>query len=796
MDNKEIKFNISDNEFVLNFKEEAELKDLSFKVIRSNDKSLDIAWSEKDNCFHWVNSGPDLVFRLLYPGRPIIGEARFFLNPCLTNFLQKVGQNTVLEAQVFNKKKLIACSRFNVMDLPHQRETEASIKCAREGISATIEVLLGETPEPLSGVWKDTDVSPEQTEYEDNMDLNAEDEMPESENSEIENLNSQMNYAEENNSAYYDNEFIPSQHLQQRLDSFFYHIDSSDDGNVISDKKLNWCFGVGIAAGILVSILLIFNYCFLKNLNYDNAVLNLLPRSGSTDQASESISFYWVLFTVAVYSLALWFKRKKVLNENGCKAQIVNNLLFKEIRSNTRNFKEIADSAVSELATKEKMQFLNLFSNSLVEYRCGDYKAYGCKDSAAEYFNEETVGSSNLHYSRMIMPAILTAIGVLGTFVGLLLSLTSLRDYGIGADSADMVPQIKELIKGASTAFITSIWGVIFSIVYTMVISCAKHFSSDTIKQLQQNLDSVFYPYLNSEDKDSVQVAIKKLGIKITSKLEQNATEIADNIGQAITKYVADVNDHTVGIVKDVVREFQQRFLAILENQSNGLENAAQKLVKAQDAAAEHVRAKYQQWEMEHKSLIDEVKKEYAKIQSDATKYVAQLQNVGQNFENINNSFQNFSGLYQQMLEVSNRNQQTMEKFISDVNSKIESLNKIFADATLYQEKIAEYSEFFKEFFSNQKTFQSTLQDMIVHMNESNNQIVKLKDGLSFCLDIEYNRIRELIKETNDNNKDLLKRNIDELNSCWIDVVKDNMDRLKDAFDNLRQVNGISSNMK
>jgi len=108
MDNR-IRFDIADNQFTLDFAEEVKAEDLSLKVIRNDDPSLDIAWNEKDEQFHWINSGPNLLFSLLYPKRAVTGTAKFYLNPGLANFLKKVPQNVVYEIQIFNCQFGSAC---------------------------------------------------------------------------------------------------------------------------------------------------------------------------------------------------------------------------------------------------------------------------------------------------------------------------------------------------------------------------------------------------------------------------------------------------------------------------------------------------------------------------------------------------------------------------------------------------------------------------------------------------------------------------------------------------------------
>lgn len=782
MDNR-IRFDIADNQFTLDFAEEVKAEDLSLKVIRNDDPSLDIAWNEKDEQFHWINSGPNLLFSLLYPKRAVTGTAKFYLNPGLANFLKKVPQNVVYEIQIFNGRKIIAFSRTNAVKISKDVETASSKKMSAKGICAVIDVMLNDENDSVKNVFADPAPSAENFSAAETG--TAEEPAPEKQKFSRSEFSGEPAVAE-NFSA----EPVYEHDRQKQLESFFYGIDPDDQGRIISDRWMKTAFAAGIAIGIAVIAAVACNYAFGGASSSRDSLLdlflNLLPRAGTDGQTSEVISFFWVILTALIYLTALCFKCRIVLKENRRRTKEINSRLFIEIKNNKNRFRETADQALSDLVTKSRMHFLNLFAGSLIAYKCGNSVAYGCRDSAADYFNEETVGSSHLHYSRMIMPAVLTAVGVLGTFVGLLLSLTSLRDYGIGADSAEMIPQIKELIKGASTAFITSIWGVFFSIVYTFIISWAKHSSSRTIKNLQENIDSVFCPYLGSDEKESVQSAINRLGARI----DRNSAVMAERIAKAITAYVADVNDHTVGIVKDVVNEFQKRLLEILGKQSRELEAAAGKLVRAHDDAAEHVKQKYEQWELQHKTLIDEVQKEFGTIQRDADSYASKLQNLGDSFARMNKSFDNFSAMYQQMLSAASGNQEIMSGFVKEINQRIDRLNELFSESARFQEQLAGNTALFREFINNQNTYQKDMDQIITRLGESNIQIAKFRDGLTLNLQQEYRRIQEQIRNSSEHNTELMRHNIDELNRCWIEVVRDNMERLKDAFGNLARISG------
>lgn len=95
-------------------------------------------------------------------------------------------------------------------------------------------------------------------------------------------------------------------------------------------------------------------------------------------------------------------------------------------------------------------------------------EAHGDTCDVSEYVNEDTVlytsGSVSL---AELTPGILTSLGILGTFLGLVRGL-----YGLQLDTANtenLLAAMQQLIGGMSTAFMTSIVGVSASLLFSLL---------------------------------------------------------------------------------------------------------------------------------------------------------------------------------------------------------------------------------------------------------------------------------------------------------------------------------------
>ena len=174
-----------------------------------------------------------------------------------------------------------------------------------------------------------------------------------------------------------------------------------------------------------------------------------------------------------------------------------------------------------------------------------NYSKTGNKDFSQLYFTvdireifdvDSAYDSIKSNDLRNNMPAIMTGLGILGTFVGLTLGLYTLNLNSTGADG--LQTQINNLISSSGTAFITSLFGILFSLSYSWKLSSFKDtfFASyaDVIDYLYSKL-----PYLSESQLliDSVNTLHGQTN-SINDSLELYATtlgaSLSSNIGDVI----------------------------------------------------------------------------------------------------------------------------------------------------------------------------------------------------------------------------------------------------------------------
>lgn len=188
---------------------------------------------------------------------------------------------------------------------------------------------------------------------------------------------------------------------------------------------------------------------------------------------------------------------------------------------------------------------------------------------AEHFFNARTL-ATGLTSSRLLAatPSFLVAIGVLGTFVGLTIGLGGLE--GSTGEIETLKSGIDKLISGASVAFMTSVWGVFFSLLLNFI---EKLFERNALKQIQelQNTIDFLYPRLPAEQslvhiaeygKESKE-ALQELHERIGDRLQESITGMSEAMQNALT----DTLNNIMGpAIHTLVNSTSQQSSQVMEN--------------------------------------------------------------------------------------------------------------------------------------------------------------------------------------------------------------------------------------
>ena len=175
---------------------------------------------------------------------------------------------------------------------------------------------------------------------------------------------------------------------------------------------------------------------------------------------------------------------------------------------------------------------------------------------AAHFFNTHSL-ARGLTENRLLaaMPGILTAIGVIGTFAGLQMGLASLSasvtaggEGALNNEVSALKSGIFAMIAGASIAFMTSLWGVLLSVLFNFFEKFLERIVRADISQLQNTVDFL-YPRITAEQSlvnieestSQSKDTLSGLDEKIGHRLQEAMTTAAESMKAGISESLQEV---------------------------------------------------------------------------------------------------------------------------------------------------------------------------------------------------------------------------------------------------------------
>lgn len=120
------------------------------------------------------------------------------------------------------------------------------------------------------------------------------------------------------------------------------------------------------------------------------------------------------------------------------------------------------------------------------QYKEDRNKRKKTEDPSYNYFSEKNLFAINTNVKLLnSIPSILVGLGILGTFVGLAYGISNFKT----SSTAEIKNSIAILLSGMGTAFVTSIWGMFLSLVFTFIEKLRINSLHNSIHQICSGLD-------------------------------------------------------------------------------------------------------------------------------------------------------------------------------------------------------------------------------------------------------------------------------------------------------------------
>lgn len=318
--------------------------------------------------------------------------------------------------------------------------------------------------------------------------------------------------------------------------------------------------------------------------------------------------------------------------------------------------------------------------------------AHGGSCDVEDYINEDTAidEASNLQLAEMI-PGVMVSLGILGTFLGL---VTGLSGLALTDDTATMLSAIDQLIGGMSTAFLTSIFGVIASLTFNFL----NRYNTGKAQRALSHFIDAFQQYgmpkpvddrtqliaMQQEQTAYLRTAVEEVSARLVTQIEQSILRALLPVQRSMDNFIVAATREQVEGIDRVAARFVERMDAAmggrLQNLSDKLdEMAASNRATQQDmkAAAEAIA-----------TMTQDVVNMHALSQSVLEQFQAYTADMSLNKQNVQESAARCARMIEEAQASLSR--MTQEAETSLANS-MEKVAQTAAQQTRYLAKLQEY---------------------------------------------------------------------------------------------------------
>ncbi|MDE0636392.1 MAG: anti-phage ZorAB system protein ZorA [Candidatus Poribacteria bacterium] len=440
-------------------------------------------------------------------------------------------------------------------------------------------------------------------------------------------------------------------------------------------------------------------------------------------------------------------------------------LRYNSIRNLTRKISQFERPAQPSILQELKEEFARKtefteawqeFEDSLItRQRDENEKIIYKTDEASYFFSEDRLLGQymNLRFWNSI-PAILVGFGILGTFVGLVWGLIPFSDTDF-QNTEEIKNAIEELLSGVSTAFVTSVWGMVASLFFNGIEKLAIGGVHSEIANLQRSLDRIFTLKVAEEiafrleDESAQQTAVLKtlltdLGEGIEEAMRVGRKELIQELHtttDAFSKAITEKLDPTLNALNTAISSFEKN---IIDAMSADKQEIIQEIQNAPEAFSRSMVNHLQPSLDRLNTAVEKLRQEKEESSTEAIReLVEEFKKAlsGSFTEEIETLVKNLSTVSQSLLELPNQ----MRTMMDGVQEKIDEICESLKNATDTQTKLTE------------ETIKGILDGLRFAITELNGAIDSITSNAATESSEMIKQIRDSVNETTDRLKEIFK---------------------------------------
>ena len=402
-----------------------------------------------------------------------------------------------------------------------------------------------------------------------------------------------------------------------------------------------------------------------------------------------------------------------------------------------------------------------------------------------DYINEEEL---NLHSHKRLMemvPDIFTSLGILGTFVGLVWGLKNFQpdNYEL------MTSSVASLVDGIKVAFLTSIYGIAFSIIYSYGAKSEYSLMTEKLQMFLNRFHSYVMPSAENESRNLL-VSSQKVQTDAMNKMaEQFSEQMADSFEKVITPTFQKMNNSLDMLVSSVTRvqtdavnemldAFMKQMRGSFQLQFDDFNQALTLMTKAQKESVDYTTSLYQDFSRQlNESYLAQdqaMREQVTQFGNLSNRFMSTVTKVTQENQAIQKAQQqDYQHVAQYMKEAEQSAakfwvacNQTMKRYVEAATvgmDNVAAANEAVVKVTDSNKQIVnEFDEKMKEFEQYQKLSYETMEQvkrLLEDISVSGTQDIYLSGGRSSAITQQQSmeRIEQLLENQSESQEKLLQ---------------------------------------
>ncbi|MFM6319785.1 MAG: hypothetical protein ACKPGQ_18425 [Dolichospermum sp.] len=425
-----------------------------------------------------------------------------------------------------------------------------------------------------------------------------------------------------------------------------------------------------------------------------------------------------------------------------------------------------------------------------------------------QIYSQETIKGftcEQIDYLCRILPNLLLAFGLLGTFLGITINLSTLSqtiNQTNPSDINNLVSELQKPLEGMSIAFTTSLTGLFFSALLTIVnfifnSGLAKY---RLISSLEDYLDNVYFPEVQGDTR------LDKIVNKMVSQQDEFLTNFGETVRKAVeqsmgkvAKQIADGNKETTDLARQVYEKFTDA-AGTISRAANEFQDSMSALNKTSQIFKQSAETFNQsEFPLKLSLAVADLSNTQQKFSESATSLAATTELIINTLIGIENSSQSLISLSEeikamnqtsiQVLELHQNNQNLMSEIIPQLQQGANSYQKAVNKLDDLDQRIHDKANNFDQLMTAMSQLLENVKTYTTESQNSNQSLINLGEEIK-----SINQTSIQVLELHQTNQNLLTEIIPQLqqgaNSYQKAVNKlDDLDqRLNDKFNNFDQL--------